>query len=98
MEVRTAEEALTVTTAEPWMAPLAAVMVAVPAATPFTRPLAETETVPGALEVQVTELSYGVTVVPSEKCPVAWRSAVAPTLRVGPEGARVMDVSVAVAA
>src|SRR5512133_2312818 len=36
--------------------------------------------------------------VPSEKWPVAWRSAEAPTLRVGPEGARVMEVRVAVAA
>ena len=67
----------TVTVAVPLFPSLVAVSVAVPAATPVTRPVADTEAIPGALLVQVT--GRPVSVFPAESLAVAASWTVCPT-------------------
>jgi hypothetical protein len=67
----------TVTVAVPLFPSLVAVIVAAPAATAVTRPVAETEAIPGALLVQVT--GRPVSVFPAESLAVAVSCTLAPT-------------------
>src|SRR5919198_3824722 len=67
----------TVTLTVPLFPSLVAVIVAAPAATAVTRPVAETEAIPGALLAQVT--GRPVSVFPAESLAVAASCTVCPT-------------------
>src|SRR5690349_8000611 len=70
---------------------LVAVIVAVPSATAVTRPVAETDAVPFALELQLTDRS--VTVVPFRSFTVAVSWAVVPMMTFGAFGATETDAT-----
>jgi len=70
---------VTATTAVPLIPSLVAVIVTLPAATPVTKPFADTVATPGALLLQL--MVRPVSGLPAESLGVAERSAVDPTPR-----------------
>jgi hypothetical protein len=71
-----------------------AVIVAVPAATPVTRPLVDTDATVGALEVHVT--GRPVSALPAESFGVAASWTVCPTARLAVAGATATDATGAI--